>query len=293
MEYIRTLPKHLVHRRSVAEVFLTDYCFDPSSDYCKVAVQLPIAHRMFDSTVEQDPLCVAEAFRQAVVLLGHTRYDIPLHYRFLMETFGVELFDALDAQVSTSPATIVLTVNTISHRAGAVSGVGVSGVFSSGAREVARCYAVARGVDPEGYRRIRQGRDIYSPTRRTIPENTEVLTPDRVGRHLSIDVLISTDVRNQTMFCTPDPGNTALFDHPVDHIPGMVLFEAARQALRVRTGNPAAQIRALSASFPRYTEWETPCSITISRVHVDDHGADMHRVRFTQNGALTAELEID
>ncbi|WP_407804118.1 AfsA-related hotdog domain-containing protein, partial [Staphylococcus aureus] len=44
------------------------------------------------------------------------------------------------------------------------------------------------------------------------------------------------------MFCAPDPRNHSLFDHPVDHIPGMILFEAARQALRFHIGNPATKI---------------------------------------------------
>ncbi|XGU18071.1 AfsA-related hotdog domain-containing protein [Rhodococcus sp. 3Y1] len=38
---------------------------------------------------------------------------------------------------------------------------------------------------------------------------------------------------------------TTPFDHPVDHIPGMILFEAARQALRFHIGNPATKIASL------------------------------------------------
>ena len=96
MEYTRTVPRHLVHRHAVAEVFLTDYRIESDSAY-QVAVQLPVSHRIFDVSSEQhDPLGVAEAFRQAVVLLCHTRYDeIPLHYKFLMETFSFEMLDAL------------------------------------------------------------------------------------------------------------------------------------------------------------------------------------------------------
>ena len=98
MEYTRTVPRHLVHRHAVAEVFLTDYRIESDSAY-QVAVQLPVSHRIFDVSSEQhDPLGVAEAFRQAVVLLCHTRYEIPLHYKFLMETFSFEMLDALDVQ---------------------------------------------------------------------------------------------------------------------------------------------------------------------------------------------------
>ncbi len=171
MEYTRTVPRHLVHRHAVAEVFLTDYRIESDSAY-QVAVQLPVSHRIFDVSSEQhDPLGgVAEAFRQAVVLLCHTRYEIPLHYKFLMETFSFEMLDALDVQSVAEPLSFSMTVDNLTHRDGAVSGVEVSGgILSEGNRHVARCNAVARGVSPpEGYRRIRQGREDHRPSRRIL-----------------------------------------------------------------------------------------------------------------------------
>ena len=289
MEYTSTVPRHLVHRHAVAEVFLTDYRIESESTY-NVAVQLPVSHRIFDASSEQhDPLGVAEAFRQAVVLLCHTRYNIPLHYKFLMETFSFEMLDALDVQPAAEPLTFSITVDNLTHRDGAVSGVEVSGVLREGTRHVARCNAVARGASPEGYRRIRQGREDYCPRERILPPGTAVIGSERVGRSNNRDVLISTDAARQTVFCTPDPRNHSLFDHPVDHIPGMILFEAARQAVRYHTGDPATQIATLSAGFPRFTEWETPCHVSTTPL---DASGNVHRVRFTQDQQTTAELEL-
>ena len=289
MEYTSTVPRHLVHRHAVAEVFLTDYRIESDSVY-HVAVQLPVSHRIFDASSEQhDPLGVAEAFRQAVVLLCHTRYDIPLHYKFLMETFSFEMLDALDVQPAAEPLMFSVIVDNLTHRDGAVSGVEVSGVLREGTRHVARCNAVARGVNPEGYRRIRQGLEAYCPSERILPTGTAVIGSERVGRLNNRDVLISTDAARHTVFCTPDPRNHSLFDHPVDHIPGMILFEAARQAVRYHTGDPATQIATLSAGFPRFTEWETPCHVSTTPLDASGH---VHRVRFTQNQQTTAELEL-
>lgn len=289
MEYTRTVPRHLVHRHAVAEVFLTDYRIESDSAY-QVAVQLPVSHRIFDVSSEQhDPLGVAEAFRQAVVLLCHTRYEIPLHYKFLMETFSFEMLDALDVQPVAEPLSFSMTADNLTHRDGAVSGVEVSGILREGNRHVARCKAVARGVSPEGYRRIRQGREDHRPSRRILPSGTAVVGSERVGRLTDGDVLISTDPARHTMFCTPDPRNHSLFDHPVDHIPGMILFEAARQAVRFHIGNPATQIASLSAVFPRFTEWETPCEVSTTPLDASGH---VHRVRFTQELETTAELEL-
>ncbi|MDJ0396703.1 ScbA/BarX family gamma-butyrolactone biosynthesis protein [Rhodococcus sp. G-MC3] len=292
MEYTRTVPRQLVHRHAVAEVFLTDYSIGPGPAY-DVAVQLPLSHRIFDASGdEHDPLGVAEAFRQTVVLLCHTSYDIPLHYRFLMEKFSVKMLGALRMHSTAAPLTFRLAVNDVTYRDGAASGVDVSGTLTDGTQDVARCSAVARGVSPEGYRRIRQGRDDQYPNQRTVPPGTVVIAAEQVGRTSDRDVLLSTDDARRRLFCTPDPHNHALFDHPVDHIPGMVIFEAARQALRYCSGQPAAQIAELSAIFPRFTEWETPCEVSTTLLDAAERGNNRYCVRFTQNQALTAELEL-
>ncbi|MDJ0362291.1 ScbA/BarX family gamma-butyrolactone biosynthesis protein [Rhodococcus sp. H29-C3] len=285
------MPRQLVHRQAVAEVFLTDYSAGPGPAY-EVAVQLPLSHRIFDASGgEHDPLGVAEAFRQTVVLLCHTSFDVPLHYRFLMESFSVKVLDTLRTQSGAAPLTFRLAVNDVTRRDGAVSGVDVSGILTDGARDIARCSAVARGVSPEGYRRIRQGRDDQYPNQRTVPPGTAVVTAERVGRSSDRDTLISADDAHRTLFCTPDPHNFALFDHPVDHIPGMVLFEAARQALRYCSGEPAAQVAELSAVFPRFTEWRTPCEVSTTPLAAPGR-ANVYCIRFTQDQALTAELEL-
>jgi 2-oxo-3-(phosphooxy)propyl 3-oxoalkanoate synthase len=230
MDYTTTVPRHLVHRRAVAEVILTDYTAG-SGPLHEVAVQLPLSHRIFDTTSgHHDILGVAEAFRQSVVLLCHSSYGIPLHYRFLMEKFDVELLEPLHLQSTDAPWTFRVSVDDLTHRDGAVSGVQMSGILTDGTRDFARCRAVARGVNTEGYRRIRAGRgDCYPNGRAAVPGAT-IVGSALVGRTADRDVLLSADDAREAVFCTPDPHNYALFDHPVDHIPGMVLFEAARQA---------------------------------------------------------------
>lgn len=292
MDYARTVPRHLVHRRAVAEVFVTDYRFDTEGAY-EVGVQLPPAHRIFDtSSGRTDPLGVAEAFRQTVVLLCHTRYQIPTHYSFLMETFSVDMLSSQAVAATSSPLTFHLTVDNLTYRDDAVSGISVSGILSDGTTDIARCTAVARGVSPDGYRRIRQGREHRCPGRRATPSGAVAISAARAGRLTDRDVVISTDDAQDVLFCTPDPHNVALFDHPVDHIPGMIIFEAARQALRLRTGDPAAQISSFSAVFPRFTEWDVQCEIAMSELDEPKNASDRYCVRFTQDNALTAELDV-
>nr|WP_248002016.1 AfsA-related hotdog domain-containing protein [Streptomyces sp. RPA4-2] len=91
-----------------------------------------------------------------------------------------------------------------------------------------------------------------------------------------------------------DTAHPTFFDHPVDHIPGMVLLEAARQAALVSTGMPDALLLGLKSNFARYAEFDAPCWI---EPRVEPHGTDggvLVRVRGTQHAetVFTAELVL-
>ncbi|MFE2972652.1 AfsA-related hotdog domain-containing protein, partial [Streptomyces sp. NPDC059340] len=59
---------------------------------------------------------------------------------------------------------------------------------------------------------------------------------------------------------TPHP--PILFDHTTDHIPGMVLLEAAHQATTAHTHPTTLHPTTLHATFHHYTEHHTPTYIT-------------------------------
>ncbi|MGI5359649.1 AfsA-related hotdog domain-containing protein [Streptomyces sp. CA-252508] len=55
-----------------------------------------------------------------------------------------------------------------------------------------------------------------------------------------------------------------MFDHPVDHVPGMVLLEAARQATAAVLGDGDMLPIAITSQFTRYAELDEPCSVEAS-----------------------------
>ncbi|MGW3647934.1 AfsA-related hotdog domain-containing protein [Streptomyces sp. NPDC000878] len=69
-----------------------------------------------------------------------------------------------------------------------------------------------------------------------------------------------------------DTGHPILFDHLVDHVPGMLLIEAARQAARAATGRPDALLLGLDGSFARYAELDAPCWIEARVARPDSFG---------------------
>jgi hypothetical protein len=291
LSYTSTVPRQLVHRQSVGEVFLTDYQLnDGTAD--QIAVQLPASHRIFRPIRQRhDPLIVAEAFRQAVMMLCHTKYEVPPHFKFLMEEFGFDIVDELEVRSAPMPLILDMTTNQVDTRVGTVSRVDISGVLREGPRVLAHCNAVARCVNPASYTRIRSGRDTYIAHFRDKPPGSSVIPAPCAGRTEEQDVLIAANLPAGDLYCAPDPRNYALFDHPLDHIPGMVLFDAAIQAARYRANDASLQLTRLAATFPIFTEWDDACDISVSSAPV---GRERGRfcVTFVQSARMTAQLDI-
>jgi 2-oxo-3-(phosphooxy)propyl 3-oxoalkanoate synthase len=84
-----------------------------------------------------------------------------------------------------------------------------------------------------------------------------------------------------------DTSHPTLFDHPLDHVPGMLSIEAVRQA--VQSEAPRALLTGVDVTFARYIEFDAPCWIDMYPVARQEVGAPHERVRVdaVQNG-LTA-----
>ncbi|MDV6263924.1 ScbA/BarX family gamma-butyrolactone biosynthesis protein [Rhodococcoides yunnanense] len=292
LSYSSTIPRHLVHRQSVGEVFLTDYQLSASRED-RVAVQLPASHRIFRPIGKRhDPLIAAEAFRQSVILLCHNKYAVPSDFKFLMEQFAFEVVDELE--VRSVPTPLVFDLNTARAASGASNAcrLEVDGVLRDGSRILAKASAVTRCVTPESYRRIRAGRASHVAAIRNKPPGTAVIPSADVGRLEEQDVVLCRRGTESSVFFAPDPSNLALFDHPVDHIPGMVMFDAAVQAVRNRLSNPRLHLMRLSAQFPTFTEWDVPCLVDVQS-HTSTAGEYSNFVvKFKQEDACTAHLDI-
>jgi hypothetical protein len=84
------------------------------------------------------------------------------------------------------------------------------------------------------------------------PLNVLLSHPIRVGNTVSAQV-------------TPRFGNRSLFDHAYDHLPAMVLTEAAHQLALVSLGERArraSRLVGIEAVFARYAELDEPLTAT-------------------------------
>ncbi|GHD49645.1 ScbA/BarX family gamma-butyrolactone biosynthesis protein [Streptomyces galbus] len=255
-----TVPKEYVHRASVAEVMLTGWRRLDATRFT-VSAQWPRLHGFF-ATVEghHDPLLVAETIRQAGLLLAHTEFAVPLGHQFLMWDLSVDTRPEhlLIAGTPAAPE-IEVTCSDIKRRGTSISGLHLDVVIRRDGHIAATGAATFNCTSPAVYRRLRAAR-IGQAAPAPLPL-TSPLAPQDVGRLSPTDVVLSPTTEPDHWQLRADTRHPVLFDHPVDHIPGMVLLEAARQATTAHLGRPCLPA-GITSHFTRYAELDTPCLIT-------------------------------
>lgn len=259
-----TVPKELVHRASVSEVMLTDW-ERKGDDRFVLTAQWPRRHGFF-STVEDchDPLIVAETIRQAGILLTHAEYGVPLDHHFLMWDLAVEVRPA-HMLVGTAPAalSIEITCRDVKRRRGGLAGLRYEALVFRNGQLAATGGARFTCLSPAVYQRLRASRteaDSPCPLPLTAP-----LAPQDVDRLSPTDVVLSPAGAPDHWQLRVDTRHPVLFDHPVDHTPGMLLLEAARQAMVAHLGRPCLPL-GVTAEFMRYSELDAPCLIEVHPV---------------------------
>ncbi|MET9556562.1 ScbA/BarX family gamma-butyrolactone biosynthesis protein [Streptomyces sp. NPDC006645] len=233
LSWSRTVPRELVHRTSVAEVLLTDVCPSPERNVFDAAASWPRSHPTFpqDGTSLHSPLILVETMRQLGIYLPLTYYGVPPRFRLLI----TDLFFRLDPELephATANSTDVSCRATVSAIRtgpdGIVTGFRMEVSLRVGARVFARAGGGARFVSPARYAALRGAGAAARPP---VPGGHWV-PPDlaRIGAGHARDVMIAVGDDGAIRLRPADPRHPFFFDHPSDHVPGMVLLEAARQA---------------------------------------------------------------
>ncbi|GHF71456.1 ScbA/BarX family gamma-butyrolactone biosynthesis protein [Streptomyces griseosporeus] len=286
------VPRQYVHRAAVSEVLLTGWQAAEQADAFVVRAQWPRGHALFaQSGGYQDPLLLVESVRQIGSLLSHAEYEVPFGHQFLMLGIG---FSATRDMFVATPAPTEVELHTVCRdivrRGKALAGMRyevtamVDGVALATASAAFKCTA------PGVYQRLRGDR----PTRANRLPGLPV-DPALVGRTGTEHVVLSQDGASGNRWeVRADTDHPIFFDHPVDHIPGMVLLEAARQAAHAATGLTDALVLDLDSSFARYAELDEPCYIEADPLGADDGGDVQVRVHGVQGRqtVFTARLVL-
>lgn len=286
--FTTTVPRGYVHRASVSEVLLTGWENDTAapggpSDSFVVRAQLPRSHALFaPAGGHQDPMLLVESIRQAGILLAHAEYDAPFGHQFLMWDISLS---ATASALTTGPTPTDIELRTacrdIVRRGRTFAGMRYDVSVLRDGMPMATGSARFNCTSPAVHRRLRAGRP--TTTGRPLPSPVH---PGEVGHSNPQHVLLAGGPggRRDGWELRVDTDHPIFFDHPVDHVPGMLLIEAARQAARAATGQPDALLVGLTSEFARYAELDAPCWISARDEGPDAAGDLRVRVEGVQQG---------
>ncbi|WP_067657571.1 ScbA/BarX family gamma-butyrolactone biosynthesis protein [Nocardia harenae] len=268
--------RELTHRAAVAEVFVTSLAARDGGGYLAGA-QLPRMHAYYgDHTGTparlHDPLLVMETARQASIALTHEFFGAPLDSAFLVRTFNGTGVPGGAWECTPEPTNLVLAVDVphVHRQSGAVCGLEMVLEISCPAGPIMTVDGSFSWTTPDRWSRLRGAfrRSLGLPAAVGPTVAAEPVSPAAVGRENRRNVIVGAARRAGSAIAVPlavDPLHPFLFDHRLDHVPGSVLLEAARQsALTLLDANP--QLLSVTSRFDRFAELDlgTECRAEVT-----------------------------
>lgn len=246
-----TIDRTLVHRWSVSEVFLTALNCD-GPERVSAAAQWPRQHAYFDTADSSYCLLLgAETFRQVVIAALHDTGLAAPDAAFVMRRMGVAWARPCPV-VGSRP--LDLRVDLAMTPAGRRGRFDLVVTISDAEGELLTGTGVVVVLAPAVFSGLRGGRT--APVTRVDPPAT--LDCHAVGRTRARDVVLA-GAESGPWEVRIDTTHPTLFDHPCDHVPGMLLFEAARQAVNLSAAGRT--LVSVNADFSAYLEIDAPTHV--------------------------------
>ncbi|MEU7118393.1 ScbA/BarX family gamma-butyrolactone biosynthesis protein [Streptomyces zaomyceticus] len=277
------VPGEFVHRADPADIIPTGWTQLRENRF-SVSARWPAAHPFFSPVAgdRHDPVLVAETIRQATMLIAHAEFGVPVDDQFVMWGLAYNADpEALTVDGLSSDVTVDVICSDLSSRGGRLRDLRVTMVLTRDGRFLGTGSALARCTSALAYRRIRGERMAALGT--PVPLIEEV-PPHLVNRERSRDVVLGPGTRPGQWQLRINTAHSTLFRRPNDHVPGMLLLEAARQAAVLTIDGGAFLPTAMDVSFSRYAELDTPCWIESEIVPGVDPATTTVRVVGVQDG---------
>ncbi|MEV8327195.1 ScbA/BarX family gamma-butyrolactone biosynthesis protein [Kitasatospora sp. NPDC056731] len=295
LSWSRTVPRELVHRAAVAEVLLTDVRAR-GGDRFEAAAQWPRSHPTFPRGrgERHDPLIAVETARQLGIYLPLRHYGVPADTHLLITDVSCRVDPAAEPR-GDGPAAVLCRAQVHGLRTSAENHrpTGMRLRVDCSARGVvfARIEGGTRFVERPAYPALRGTALAGDPADSGPPPDPP--SPAEVGVALPSDVLVTragsgsrasdgSRADDALLICPADPAHPFFFDHSSDHMPGMVLLEAARQAAALRSAGRLSHPVDYRMKAVRFTEFAPLPEVDITEY---EHLCVFH---IRQNGHITA-----
>lgn len=307
----RTVSRQLVHRATVAEVFLTDFVSLTDTKF-QAAAQVPPGHFYYgDHTTRpahHDSLAVFESIRQMLLCAIQVQHGVSGETKCI--TAEAELSMAGPLPSAGGPLDLLLLgeASLVKTREDTVSRVvhEVTARTFDGA-EVGRARVDTALRAGDAYEKLRMRyRTTPPPTTAALPATSpeDPVSPHMVGRSDPRNVVIAGIANDDGALtaCLHVPvAHPGMFDHPHDHVPGPVLMEAARQVCLLlaqeQLGLSPARLylQQVRASYARFAELDSDILVRASLMP-GTVGSDSRTVRadvtFVQGGEAITTMEV-
>ncbi|MFK0261623.1 ScbA/BarX family gamma-butyrolactone biosynthesis protein [Streptomyces angustmyceticus] len=262
--YAPCVPQEFVHRPVADDILVTSWRRLDDSRFTLTA-QWPHNHGYFTPVHGRHHLILTgETIRQAGLLLCHTELGVPVGHHFILGNLVYTTHpEHLAVGGGPTRLTIDVTCSRMRLRGGTLSSGHFTMTIRKAGRIVATGYSDVAVTSPAVYRRIRGER---LAARRTLGPLPAPVPHQVTGSAMDSDVLLSPTDRSGRWELRIAPGHGAMVNPANDHIPGMLLLDAAQQAARALTAPQIFVPYAFGTEFHRYAEHGIPCSIVARHV---------------------------
>lgn len=202
-----------------------------------------------------DPRLLAQTVRQTGLAVAHAEYGVPTTHQTLLRALDITVEPGLRA-VEGSEFEVDVTVARTAGRSR--KSLAMRFAIRQGGVLVGRADTQFDWVSPVAYQRVRGQYLTVDWGRWPLPRP---IAAHLVDRDDDIDVLLAAGDGDHQWQLRNDVSNTLLFDHPVDHVPGLVLLEAAWQAAQAYAAPATFELTDIAMTYERYAEFDEPCWI--------------------------------
>ncbi|MBN0044359.1 gamma-butyrolactone biosynthesis protein [Streptomyces actuosus] len=305
LEFFRSVDRRLLHRRALSEVFLTDTSAVDGSRFLAGA-QLPSSHACFTDHPGRtviDPVLLLECARQAETYGAHAHLGVDSGTKFVLQSWEMRL-PGLFAAHAGAPGELTMEVTTDrpADATAPARSVTYDVRFLLDGTELGEVRMAVGYLSPATYSALRTRRRGTPPVSSDdVPVVAATVAAHEVGRALGVNALLLdpvVDGGGVTAGVRTPNDNPSMFDHAQDHLPGMVLTEAARQAALLAGARlldrpvDGTALVGFDLGFSRFAELDAP--VTVSAVpEPGGDGVRAVRVVFRQGGEEIASGTVD
>ncbi|WP_256642108.1 ScbA/BarX family gamma-butyrolactone biosynthesis protein [Streptomyces murinus] len=260
------VPRSHVHKHNADEAMLTAWR-QTGPDTFLIRALWPGSHSFYSTGTDgTDPLLFGETVRQCLPMLSHAAYEVPLGHHLLWETYDYSLTNGRPADHTrsgphTMPREITLYVRCtdVTRRGARAAAATVHIRALHGDSLIGTATTRFTVQSPAVYRRLRAeyADTAHALERRLLPPAP--LPAREAGRGRTHDVVLAPTTVPGRHQLRVDTGHPVLFDHPVDHVPGILLLDAARQAAHAASAARPCHAIGMTTRFFRYVEFDAPC----------------------------------